>query len=161
MDECGREVEPPPHAARIGLQRPIGRVGESEALEQLARPVLGQAPRQVIQGAHEPEVLPAGEHLVDGGVLAGEADAEPDGLRMAGDVDAEHGRVALLERDDGREDAHGGRLAGAVGAEEPQHRAGIDAERHAVERDDLAELLADVLHHDGCVGHVGILAHIT
>ena len=67
----------------------------------------------------------------------------------------------LLERQDRRQDAHRRRLAGAVRAEQAEHGAGLDREGHAVERDDLTELLPDVFDHDGCVGHARILAQIT
>jgi hypothetical protein len=37
------------------------------------------------------------------------------------------------------DDPHGRRLAGPVGADEAEHLAGLDGERHAVERDPVAE----------------------
>ena len=39
-----------------------------------------------------------------------------------------------------------GRLAGAVVAEQGEHLAGVDVERHAVERDDRVEPLAGIPH---------------
>ena len=43
-------------------------------------------------------------------------------------------------RQQAERDPHRGRLAGTVRADEPDHFAGRDAERHVVERDDLAEV---------------------
>ena len=39
-DEARGDVEPAPHAARVVLDQPAGRVGEAERLEQLGRPRL-------------------------------------------------------------------------------------------------------------------------
>ena len=113
------------------------------------------------QRTDQPQVLPTGQHLVDGGVLAGQADAEPHRLRVLGDVDAEHARPPAARRQDRREDPDRGRLPGAVGAEEAEHGAGLHREGHAVERDDLPELLPDVFHLDGRVAHGRILAQTT
>ena len=40
VDERGGEVEPPAHAARVGLGRPLGGLDELEALQQLVRAAL-------------------------------------------------------------------------------------------------------------------------
>ena len=76
--------------------------------------------------ADEAEVLAAGEVLVDGGVLAGQADALAHRLRVLGHVDAEHGGPPGVGAQDRGEDAHGGRLAGTVGTEQAEDGAGGD-----------------------------------
>jgi len=78
---------------------------------------------QVEQPAEHAQVLPAGEDLVDGGELAGEADAPAHLARVAGDVEAGHLGAAAVEADERGQDAHGGGLAGAVGAEQAVDRA--------------------------------------
>ncbi|CAM5705605.1 hypothetical protein STENM327S_08453 [Streptomyces tendae] len=50
-----------------------------EPLQQLGRAGPGPPAAQVEQAAEHLQVLPAGEHLVHGRVLAGEADARPRG----------------------------------------------------------------------------------
>src|SRR5438477_343833 len=81
-------------------------------------------------------------------VLAGEADRGAHGVGLAGDVETEHRRVAGVGREQGRKDAHGGRLAGAVGAEEAEDRPGRDLEIDAVEGGDVAEALHDPVDDD-------------
>ena len=91
-DEAGGEVEPAAHAAGVGLGRPVGGVGEVEPVEQLLRAGARRLAAQVQQRADQLEVLAAGQQLVDGGVLAGEADQLPDAAGLAGDVVARRRR---------------------------------------------------------------------
>ena len=85
--------------------------------------VAGRALRQVAElRFRQPRVL---EH-----VHAGDAGAAGVGLQEAG------------------EHLHGRRLAGAVGAEKAQHLALLHAERDAIDGDDLAEPLLEVVSLD-------------
>ena len=70
----------------------------------------------------------------------------------------EDGGPARVGAQNGGEDAHGGRLAGAVGAEQPEDRPLLDGERHPVERAHVAlgEDLDEVVRLHG-IG--GITAH--
>ena len=77
-DEARREVEPPPHPARVVLGLLARRVGEPEALEQLVRAPPRGPRREVEQPPEHLEVLASGEDVVDRVVLAGEADPEAD-----------------------------------------------------------------------------------
>ena len=155
VDERGGQVEPPAHAARVGASRPVGGVAEAEPLEQLVGPGPDDAPGQVREPADEAQVLAAGQVLVDRGVLAGEADALANGLGVAGHVDAEHLGPAVVGLEDGGEDAHGRRLAGAVGSEQAEHRAGRHGEVDAGQRLDGAEALGEALDPDGGGGGRG------
>ena len=139
VDEGGGEVEPAPHAAGVGRGGPVGRLGQPEAVEQLVGPGADGRPGQVGEPADEAEVLAAGEVLVHGGVLAGEADALAHRLRVGGDVEAQHLGPAGVRPEDGGEDADGRGLAGAVGAEQAEHGAGGDGEIDAGEGADVAE----------------------
>ena len=103
---------------------------------------MGEAPDEL-------EVLAAGEVLVDRGVLARQPDAGAYRVRFAHDVEAEHFGATRVGVDDRRERPHRGRLAGAVGPEEPEHRAGRDVEVDTVEGDHVAEALLEPLHGDG------------
>ena len=140
-DQRGREVEPAAHAAGVGLRHALGGVGEVEALEQLAGARGGGAAAHAVEAADHHEVLDAGQVLVDGGVLAGEADPGAQRAGVADDVepgDAGAARVGLEER---REDAHGRGLAGPVGTEDAEDGAPRDLEVDAVERAHLPERL--------------------
>ena len=127
-------------------------MGELESFEQLD-PTFGDEVAWLVgQARHHPEVLPAGEVLVDGGKLAGETDPRPNRGWIVGDVDAEHvGRPGVWAQD-GREDADGGGLAGAVRPEKSQHRAGRHDQVDAVECDDLAVTLGQSFRDDGVRG---------
>ena len=61
------------------------------------------------------------------------------------DRDPVHRDLAVVGREDARDDLHERRLAGSVVADEPDDLAGVDLEVHAVERLDGAEPLADLL----------------
>ena len=51
-----------------------------------------------LQASEEPQVLPPGQVLVDGGVLAGDSDELSDLVGMRGDVDPEDGGAAAVDR---------------------------------------------------------------
>jgi len=79
------------------------------------------------------QVLTSGEVLVDRGVLTGEPDDAPDLVGLLHDVVPQDGGRPRVGLEDGGEDPHRRRLAGAVRAQQAQHGAGLDLERHAVE----------------------------
>ena len=103
---------------------------------------------EVRELADQREVLAAGEVLVDGGVLAGEADARPHLLRVLAHVDAEHPGGAAVGLEQRGEHAHDGGLARAVGPEQPEHAALGDLERDALDRLEVAEALHQAVGHD-------------
>ena len=93
-DQRRREVEPPAHAARVGLRHAVGRVVEREPLEQLVGAPARLRARQLVEATEHPEVLAPREVLVDRGVLAREADQLADRLRVARDVEPADARAA-------------------------------------------------------------------
>ena len=123
-------------------------------VEQLARPLAAALPAQVVEPADHVEVLEPGEVLVDGGVLAGEPDPAAYLGRVGQHVDAGDLGPAGVGAQQRGEDAHRGRLAGAVGPEQPQHGALGHLQVDAVERLDVAVVL-DQSFSDHCVSHVG------
>ena len=152
-DERGREVEPAAHAAGVGLGRPVAGVLELEALEQLSRAGARRPLAQVVEAPDHLEVLEAGEVLVDRGVLAGEPDARAQRRRLLDDVEARDARAARVGLEQRGEDAHGGRLAGAVGAEQAEDGALARLQVDPVERDDVPVRLGEALSDDGWFGH--------
>ena len=117
----------------------VGGVGEGELLEQL----VGAPPRLGSRGAGTAgrtadQVLPAGQVLVDGRVLAGQADDRAQLLGLAHDVEAADGGAPGVGPQQGGEDAHRRRLAGAVRAEQPEDAALGDGQVEPVERAHLA-----------------------
>ncbi len=123
VDEAGGEVEAAPHPARVGAHDPVGGVDQVEALEQLVGAGV-RAAAQAVQRAEQPQVLAAGEVLVDGGVLPGEPDAPAHRRRVAQHVDAGHLRVTGVGAQQGGQHADGGGLARAV-RPEPRGTANV------------------------------------
>jgi hypothetical protein len=147
---------PPPHPAGVRPRRPVAGVREVEPLQDLHRPPSGLGPGQVIQPADHLEVLEAGEVLVHGRELARQPDHRSQLQRVADDVEAGDPGRAGVRLDQGREDADGRRLAGAVGPEEPEDGSGLDREVDPLQRLDLPErLLEAVGTDDHVVGHGG------
>ncbi|ALE85348.1 hypothetical protein XF36_21140 [Pseudonocardia sp. HH130629-09] len=138
-DEARCQVEPAAHAAGVGAGAAPGGVGEPEAVDQLGGAGPGGCPRQIEQPADQVEVVAAGQGLVDGGVLAGEADQGADPGGVADDVAAEHRGPAGRRREQRGQHADGRRLAGAVGAEQAQDLSAPGGEGDPVDRADLTE----------------------
>jgi hypothetical protein len=150
--QAHREVQAPLHAAGVGADAAVGRLAEPEALDQRVRAAAALGARQVAQPRHQAQVLARGQHLVDGRVLAGEAERAAHLVGIAGDVEAGDPDVARVGLQERREDPHGGGLAGAVGAEQREHRALLDGEVEAREDTELAERLRQLVDLD-CVCH--------
>jgi hypothetical protein len=110
----------------------------------------------VVEPPDQGQVLGAGEVLVDGRVLPGQADQPADRRGVADDVDTgDLGPPGVRPQQRG-EDVHGRGLAGAVGAEQAQHRARLHLQRDAVEGADvLAVRLDEVLGDDRGTTHAG------
>jgi hypothetical protein len=87
----------------------------------------------VVEVAHHLEILAAGQVLVDGGVLSGQADQAADQPLLLVHVVPEDTSLSAVRLQDGGQNAHGGRLARPVGAEQAEHCSLVDAEADAVE----------------------------
>ena len=149
VHERRREVEASAHAPRVGARRPVGGVDEVEALEQVGRARRDAGAGEMRELCHHAKVLAPGEVVVDGCVLAGETDAGSNRGRVSHHVDAEHASPARVGPHGRGEHPDGGGLAGAVGAEQPEHGSGGHCEVDSVERDHVAEVLAQALDDDG------------
>ena len=152
-DERGGEVEAAAHAAGVRLRDPVGGVLEVEPLQELPCALLRLGRAELVEASEHPEVLAAGEVLVDGCVLAGEPDQAPHCLGLTRDVEPRDGRPAGVGTEQRRENAHGRGLARAVRAEQPEHRAFPHLEIDAVERPHLAAPRAEHLDEPFCLDH--------
>ena len=157
MTRPGGEVQAPAHPAGVALQRPVGCVGQLELIEQLDGTCARGPPGQPAEPADHHEVLAAAQGLVDGRPLGGDADRAPDRVGLGDDVEARDPRVPLVGLAQRRQHTHGGRLAGAVGAEHAEDLAGCDLQVEPVERLGEAEALAQPLGFDHRFGHANIL----
>ena len=148
-DERRREVQPPPHAAAVGLRGAVGGVGEREALEQLVRAPLGRRAPLAVEPPDHRQVLGPGQVLVDGRVLAREADLRAQPRRVGDDVEAGDARAARVGLEQRREHAHHGRLSGPVRSQHAEDgpRRGLQVD--AVEGPHGPERLHEALDADG------------
>lgn len=156
-DHRGGQVEAAAHPAGVLHGRPLGGLGEREPLQQLVGAGPGLLAGQIEQPPDHVEVLPAGELLVDRGVLPGEAD---DAAQLAGllhHVVARDDRVPGVGGDQGGQAAYEGGLAGAVGAEHTEDGALAHIEVHAVQSFGLAVVLDQPPHLDGVPAAAGVL----
>ena len=131
-DQGPCEVQTPAHATGVGLGGPVRRIDEVELLEQLLGPHAGRLAGQVVEPSDHDQVLPPGQVLVNGRVLAGQPDRSAHTLRVGCDVDPVHDGPAGVGCEQRGQDAHRGGLPGAVGPEQPEHAARGDVEVHPV-----------------------------
>ena len=149
-DQRRGDVEPAAHAAGVRLRRPVGRVGEVEAGQQLVGPRPGLRLGQVVEPPDHLEVLEPGQVLVDGGVLAGQPDRAraPRRPRRTTSRPRTCAPAGVGPQQRGQDPHHRG-LPGAVRAEQAQHRALGDGQVHPVERGGVAEALHQSFDRDG------------
>ncbi len=151
-DQAGGQVEAAAHAAGVGLGGTPAGVGQVEALQQLARACPGVGTGHAQQAADHHQVLDAGEHLVDGGVLARQADQRAHLVCLARHVVAADAGGAGVGTQQGRQDAHRGGLARPVGAQHAQQPPLWHDKVHPVQRAGLPVALHQALGLDR-IGH--------
>jgi hypothetical protein len=152
-DQSSGEIEPPAHAARVGLRGPLGGVREVEALQQLAGAGSGLRAPEVIEPADHLEVLEPGEVFVHGGVLAGQADLGAERGRVAHGVEPDDPSAARVWLKQGGQDPHRGGLAGAVRSQQAEDAASARGEVDATEGADRSVRLLEPLDDDCVIAH--------
>jgi hypothetical protein len=156
VDESHRDAEPALHPARVALGDPVGCLDQAEALEQLVHAGVESLATQSVELALELQVLPARRLFIDARLLGDDADHLADPLGLVEDAEAADSRRARVGVCEGREDLDRGGLTGAVRPEQPEDRAGRDADAEPVQGLRLRGvglLQADRLDLDG--GHPG------
>jgi hypothetical protein len=151
-DQARGEVETALHAARICLGGTVGGIRDLEALEELDGAASDRPSLHVVEAAHDLEVLPAGQLELDRGRLACQPDAAAHRGGVANHVVPLDGDPPGIRSQEGREDANGGGLAGAVGTEHAEHAPPGHREVDATERVHLAEGLVEPLDFDRAAG---------
>jgi len=151
-DQAGRQVKAAAHAAGVGLHQAAAGVVEVELRQELVCAVPSRAARQMPQPPHHLQVLLAGQHVVDGRVLAGEADRAPDADWVGEQVVPGDGGGARVRAEQCGQDADQRGLARAILAEEGDDLALGDRQVNAVENLLVPESLADAQGFN-CVCH--------
>ena len=156
-DEGRGEVEPPPHAARVGLRRSVAGVGEVEAVRAARRP--GAGPGRVDRWLSRPTRVRFSAPVrivVDRCELAGQADRAAHRRRVPQHVDARHLSPPGVRAQQGRQHVDHRGLAGPVRSQQPQHGSRCDLDGDTVEGTHVRpERLDQVLGEDRSTVHVG------
>ena len=132
-----------------------GGLDEVESVQEVGNSASPIGARQVVEVGHEEQVLLARQQVVDRGELAGHADQGAHPLRIGPHVAPAHLDLTGVRGEHRGEHVHGRRLAGAVRAEEREHRARRDLEVDPVEDEGLAVRLAQTGDLDGRRRSVG------
>src|SRR5262249_37243674 len=112
------------------------------------RAAAGVALGHAVEAPEELEVLAPGQALVDGRVLAGEPDSLAQQTGVLDHVEAVHAGGPAVRLEQGREDADGRGLAGAVRPEQAEHRSLLGKQINTIECSHVAVLLAESLSLD-------------
>ena len=141
VDDRAAERDALLEALRQALDVAIAQIADAHELDDVARRPCA-APRRAGRSARAKKSRYSvdGRVGVDAGVVGHEAGDPPHLLRIVDDGVAADARVAALRRIQRRQDAHRRRLAGAVGADEAEHLAALDAERDVVNGVDAVEV---------------------
>ena len=109
----------PPEYVAAGLRAASTRSNRSSSSVTRPRP----SATEMVQIGHQPEVLLARQQVVQRGELTGDADALAHPVGVVDDVVTSHADLPGVSGHQGGQDPHERGLAGAVGAEEGEHRA--------------------------------------
>src|SRR6266702_2187556 len=149
VEQAARDLQAALHPAREGAHLAAAPLTEPDQVQDLVQAGGHGVARDPVQLGVEAQVLLGGEVVVQGGVLEDQADAPPH-LGLALDhVEAGHAGAPRARPQQRAQHRDGGRLAGAVGPQEPEGLAGRDAEAHATDGLDLVEPLDQALGLDG------------
>ena len=143
-DQGEAEVEPASLAAGEARRLLVVLAGEADERDRL-----GHGARVAVVAGVELERLSDGEAGVGCGLLQDDPDPVAPGACSFGRVDAEHGHVSFGSGSEAFEDLDGGRLAGAVRAEEGEDLAALDFEVDPAHGVGVGVALAQSVHADG------------
>src|SRR5262249_13656752 len=114
---------------------------EPEALHPLARRIPGLRRVAVVKLEEEAQVLPGRQTVVEARLLGEEPHPRAQHLAIPVERHSAHGGPTRRGSEQSGEHADGGRLPGAVGAEQPEHLARGNVELQSLHRGARAELL--------------------
>ena len=134
-----------PAAGKIARERRFAPVQAGHVEDELPpcrQPLAGEA----VDSAEELDVLVDRQQLVERELLRHVADAAFDAFRILRDVDAADERGAAGRPQQAAQHADGGGLARAVGAQEAEDLARLDAEGQVVHGDEVTEAAGKPTH---------------
>jgi len=134
--------KPPERRVRVSPRTKVEQVVE------LAHAAVDGRRVHAIQAAEVGQDLAPVQAVVQAHPTIDDADGRPNRFAVLDDVVARDGRAPGVRREEGREDAQRGGLAGAVRTEQPEHLATADLETQVLHRMHAVERLVDVPHRD-------------
>ncbi len=143
------QADPLPHPLAVGADLAIGGVHHADAAEGLVRQSVRLPRGQAVQAQPSADEGAAGDSAREGVELGAVADAPAEGDGIVG-AKSQHGEASPRRADQPGQEVHERRLAGAVGpheARDPRRQR----QGHAVDAEDLAVELRDVLEDDPIV----------
>ncbi len=108
MHQGGDEVEAPAHAAGVGRDRFVERIGQIDELAQLLDALGHRLLRESVEQALQSQELTTGLLRVERRVLQRHADVQPNRARLRTDVEPGDGGLPTRRRDQRAEHPHGG-----------------------------------------------------
>jgi hypothetical protein len=149
VDERQREVEPPPHPARVAANLALRGIREADALDQLVTAARRLRLRDPVHPGLQAHVLTRRQKWIEGRLLERDADRVADRRPLSDDVVAGDGRRPRGRGEQRGEHVNGGRLAGAVRPQEAVDLTRGDGEVDPVDRPRaLAELANEAVRLD-------------
>ena len=149
MDQRAGDLEPALHARGQRAHRLRRPVGELDEVQHLLDAVAPQLARHAEDEAMQLEVLAHRQAVVEARLLEDDAEPPAGGERLSRDIGTADQRDAAVGRQDGAEDVHQRRLAGAVGSEQREQLLLADREADLVERQRPPVALGDGIDADG------------
>src|SRR4029453_2866575 len=157
VQQAPGDLQPPPHAPRIGLDQVATALPEVDHGQDLLAALGRRGPVDAVQLPVEAQVLLGRQVGVQGRLLEDQADVAPDLVALPGHVEAGHPGRPGGGVGQGAEDLDGGRLPGPVGPEEPEGLPRPHVQVDAGHRLDLLEALDQSSDGD----RRGALVHAT
>ena len=155
MDHGLREADALPVALRQLGAQPVRQVGDLDAFHHLPDALAPPGGRHALHLRHEIQILFDGHVGIEGRCFRQVARSAFGFDRLIEHIEpGDHG-LALRSGHVARQDAHRGRLAGAVRTQEPENLAALDAEADVVDGRDPAVLFREVLN----LNHKGLLMY--
>ena len=144
VQEAARDLEPPSHAAGELLHQRVAAIPELEEPQQPLAALEPDLAGHVVEQRVHLHVLPRGQVAVEARILEDDAELRPGGVRVRRRIQPVEPHRAARRPEQRRHHLDRGGLPGAVRTEEGEDLAAADFERHALDRLDVAEGLAEI-----------------
>src|ERR1700739_504195 len=130
MQQTLGQVNAPLHSAGKRLDTILRTLQQSDANQNLFHALLQWLSAQTVEVPLMPEVLVGCEFGINALRLEDYADMTPERARLSNRIQTDDRRGARTRHDQGRKDSEKGRLAAAIGAEQPEQLRRTNVKRN-------------------------------